>query len=39
MFTKGMKPTKGFKGLVHSEYSKKMMSEGRKRGWEKKKKD
>lgn len=25
---KGMKPTKGFTGKKHSEYSKKMMSEG-----------
>lgn len=27
-FTKGMKPTKGFTGKKHSNYSKKMMSEG-----------
>lgn len=36
-FVKGMKPTKGFTGKKHSEWSKKMMSETRKEGYRRKK--
>lgn len=31
MFTKGMKPTKGFTGKKHIPYAKMMISEGNKR--------
>jgi hypothetical protein len=36
-FKKGMKKTKGFTGKKHSEYSRWLMSEGRKIGWKRRK--